>query len=290
MVFPTSHLAWSPVTVCDLYRCRWEIGVFFKQLKQTVQRVDFLGNSANAVKWQVWTALPGHLLLRFLAWREGWAHSFTRLFTHVRAALWLRRDLAELLRRCGTAPGPAGPACRPSRGNSPGLPRCSWDSMRELCPVKHPSPLQSSIALVPPAPLIELPSKHWHHHVRFLWDGTDTNPPCSEHSGRAGRGLAPRSRPRHRPGHARACSNRGPPRAPRFPINRPPPPPRPSSPHSGFAPSFRRARPRGFEPVYTWSGGFDKRSPPPRNVPELFCRRREGSIRAKVGERALHPA
>ena len=32
-----------------------------------------------------------HLLLRFLAWRDHWAHSFTRLFTYVRAALWLRR-------------------------------------------------------------------------------------------------------------------------------------------------------------------------------------------------------
>ncbi|MEI6862642.1 MAG: IS4 family transposase [Verrucomicrobiota bacterium] len=114
MVFLTNNLDWSPVTVCDLYRCRWQIEVFFKQLKQTVQLVDFLGNSANAVKWQVWTALLVHLLLRFLAWRERWAHSFTRLFTYVRAALWLRRDLGELLRRCGTAPG-AGGALPPSR-------------------------------------------------------------------------------------------------------------------------------------------------------------------------------
>ena len=115
MVFLTNNLDWSPVTVCDLYRCRWQIEVFFKQLKQTVQLVDFLGNSANAVKWQVWTALLVHLLLCFLAWRERWAHSFMRLFTYVRAALWLRRDLGELLRRCGTAPGAGGalpPSCQ----------------------------------------------------------------------------------------------------------------------------------------------------------------------------------
>jgi hypothetical protein len=108
MVFLTNNLAWSPVTVCDLYRSRWQIEVFFKQLKQTVQLVDFLGNSANAVKWQVWTALLVHLLLRFVAWRDRWAHSFTRLFTYVRAALWLRRDLAELLKTCGTASGTGG--------------------------------------------------------------------------------------------------------------------------------------------------------------------------------------
>ncbi len=60
MVFLTNHLDWSPVTVCDLYRSRWQIEVFFKQLEQAVQLVDFLGNSANAVKWQVWTALLVH--------------------------------------------------------------------------------------------------------------------------------------------------------------------------------------------------------------------------------------
>lgn len=121
MVFLTNHLEWSPVTVCDLYRCRWEIEVFFKQLKQTVQLVDFLGNSANAVQWQVWTALLAHLLLRFLAWRERWAHSLTRLFTYVRAALWLRRDLAELLRRCGTAPGAGGATAPPLQRELPGF-------------------------------------------------------------------------------------------------------------------------------------------------------------------------
>jgi len=121
MVFLTNHLDWSPVTVCDLYRSRWQIEVFFKQLKQTVQLVDFLGNSANAVKWQVWTALLVHLLLRFLAWREHWAHSFTRLFTYVRAALWLRRDLGALLKTCGIAPGRAARAAPSLQRELPGF-------------------------------------------------------------------------------------------------------------------------------------------------------------------------
>src|SRR5471030_82645 len=121
MVFLTNNLDWSPVTVCDLYRCRWQIEVFFKQLKQTVQLVDFLGNTANAVKWQVWTALLVHLLLRFLAWRSQWAHSFTRLFTFVRATLWLPRDLAALLERCGTADGAFRCLGRPEQAWLPGL-------------------------------------------------------------------------------------------------------------------------------------------------------------------------
>ncbi len=95
--------------------------VFFKQLKQTVQLVDFLGNNANAVKWQVWTALLVHLLLRFLAWRSRWAHSFTRLFTYIRAALWLERDLTVLLKRCGIADGGGRCIGRPAQAWLPGF-------------------------------------------------------------------------------------------------------------------------------------------------------------------------
>jgi hypothetical protein len=105
MSFLTNHLTWAATSVADLYRCRWQIEVFFKQLKQTMQVADFLGHSANAVKWQVWMALLVQLLVRFHAWQSRWGHSFTRLFTYVRAALWLDRDLAALLRHCGTADG-----------------------------------------------------------------------------------------------------------------------------------------------------------------------------------------
>jgi hypothetical protein len=103
MVFLTNHLDWAASSIVDLYGCRWEIEVFFKELKQTVQLVDFLGNSENAVKWQVWIALLVHLLLRLLAWRHGWPHSFSRIVTYVRAALWLPRGLSDLLHACGTA-------------------------------------------------------------------------------------------------------------------------------------------------------------------------------------------
>ena len=48
MEFLTNNLCWSAGSVADLYRCRWQIEVFFKQIKQTLQLCDFLGNSANA--------------------------------------------------------------------------------------------------------------------------------------------------------------------------------------------------------------------------------------------------
>ena len=105
MVFLTNNLAWSPASVADLYRCRWSIEAFFKQIKQTLQLADFLGHSANAVRWQVWTALLVYVLLRFLAFLHDWDHSFSRLFTLLRSALWRRWDLSSLLRGYGTASG-----------------------------------------------------------------------------------------------------------------------------------------------------------------------------------------
>ena len=105
MVFLTNNLEWSPASVADLYRCRWSIEAFFKQIKQTLQLADFLGHSANAVRWQVWTALLVYVLLRFLAFVHGWDHSLTRLFTLLRCALWRRWDLASLLQSYGTAAG-----------------------------------------------------------------------------------------------------------------------------------------------------------------------------------------
>jgi hypothetical protein len=105
MEFLTNNLAWSAASVADLYRCRWQIEVFFKQIKQSLQLCDFLGNSANAVRWQVWTALLLYVLMRFLSVMSGWNHSFTRLFTLLRAALWSKVDLWDLLRFCGTAGG-----------------------------------------------------------------------------------------------------------------------------------------------------------------------------------------
>ena len=105
MVLITNNQQWSAASVCDLYRARWEIEVFFKQVKQTLRLSGFLGYSANAIRWQVWTALLVYVLLRFAAHLSAWGHSFTRLFAVARAAMWERLDLLILLRSYGTAGG-----------------------------------------------------------------------------------------------------------------------------------------------------------------------------------------
>ena len=121
MVFLTNNLTWSPRSVADLYRCRWQIEVFFKQIKQTLQLADFLGNNANAVRWQVWMALLVYLLLRYLSYVANWGHSFTRLFTILRAVLWDKYDLRGLLDSYGTANGKFRNLARPDQAYFPGF-------------------------------------------------------------------------------------------------------------------------------------------------------------------------
>ena len=121
MTFLSNQLTWSPENIAELYRCRWQIEVFFKQIKQTLQLADFLGTSASAVRWQVWTALLVYLLLRYLAFLSNWAHSFTRLFAIIRTCLWRKWDLLKLLAHFGTAGGSFRYLGRPEQAFFPGF-------------------------------------------------------------------------------------------------------------------------------------------------------------------------
>ena len=57
MVFLTNHLALPALTVCALYKKRWQVEPFFKWVKQHLRIKRFFGTSENAVKTQVWTAV-----------------------------------------------------------------------------------------------------------------------------------------------------------------------------------------------------------------------------------------
>ena len=103
MKFITNNKEWAANSICELYKCRWSIEVFFKQIKQVLQLCDFFGYSENAVKWQIWTALLMYVLLRFLGFINKWKHSFNRIYTLIRGVLWSRINLSLLLQAYGTA-------------------------------------------------------------------------------------------------------------------------------------------------------------------------------------------
>lgn len=121
MTFLTNQLEWSADTVVELYRCRWEIELFFKQMKQTLKLCDLMSYNANGIRWQVWIALLVQLLMRYLAWISAWGHSFVRLYALVRSLVWEKRDILAILRRYGTADGSYRNLARPEQAYLPGL-------------------------------------------------------------------------------------------------------------------------------------------------------------------------
>ena len=121
MSFITNNTRWAASSICDLYKSRWGIEVFFKEMKQTLQIADFMGYSENAVRWQIWIALLVYILLRFIAWQSHWKHSFTRLFTVIRGVLWSCVDIFSVLECCGTARGAPRMRAAPEQCYLPGL-------------------------------------------------------------------------------------------------------------------------------------------------------------------------
>jgi hypothetical protein len=124
MIFITDNFEWSAASICELYKARWSIEVFFKEIKQTLQLADFMGHNENAVRWQIWTALLTYVLLRFIAWQSKWDHTFVRLFTALRGVIWSRLDMFSVLECCGTAERPARMRAAPELCYLPGFAPC----------------------------------------------------------------------------------------------------------------------------------------------------------------------
>ncbi len=55
--FLTNNVSLPPLTIARLYKCRWQVELFFKWLKQHLRIKRFFGNTENAVKTQVWIAV-----------------------------------------------------------------------------------------------------------------------------------------------------------------------------------------------------------------------------------------
>ena len=63
LVFLTNNTALPVLTICALYKSRWQVELFFKWIKQHLRIKKFLGNSQNAVKTQVWCAIATYVLI-----------------------------------------------------------------------------------------------------------------------------------------------------------------------------------------------------------------------------------
>jgi hypothetical protein len=63
LVFLTNNFVLPALTVTELYRCRWQVELFFKWIKQHLRIKQFYGTSENAVKTQIWTAVAVYVLV-----------------------------------------------------------------------------------------------------------------------------------------------------------------------------------------------------------------------------------
>ena len=62
LVFLTNQTALPALTICDLYKSRWQVELFFKWIKQHLRIKQFYGTSENAVKTQIWIAVSVYVL------------------------------------------------------------------------------------------------------------------------------------------------------------------------------------------------------------------------------------
>ena len=63
LVLLTNQMELPARTICDLYRQRWQVELLFKWIKQHLRIKRFFGNSENAVKTQIWTAVATYVLV-----------------------------------------------------------------------------------------------------------------------------------------------------------------------------------------------------------------------------------
>ncbi len=63
LVFLTNNFVLPALTIADLYRCRWQVELFFKWIKQHLRIKKFFGTSENAVKTQIWIAVSVYVLV-----------------------------------------------------------------------------------------------------------------------------------------------------------------------------------------------------------------------------------
>ena len=63
LVFLTNHVTLPALTICALYKNRWQVELFFKWIKQHLRIKRFYGTSENAVKTQIWIAVSVYVLI-----------------------------------------------------------------------------------------------------------------------------------------------------------------------------------------------------------------------------------
>lgn len=89
----TNQLTWTANTISELYKSRWQIEIFFREIKQLLHIKSFIGTSENAVMIQIWTALITILILKALKAMAKYDWHLSNLVAFIRLNLFVKIDL-----------------------------------------------------------------------------------------------------------------------------------------------------------------------------------------------------
>jgi len=100
LVFLTNNVTLPPLSIADLYRCRWQVELFFKWIKQHLRIKAFFGTSENAVKSQTWIAVSVYVLVAIVKKRLALPSSLYENLQILSLTLFERTPLDQLLAYC----------------------------------------------------------------------------------------------------------------------------------------------------------------------------------------------
>ena len=96
-VFLTNNFTLSPLTIASLYKCRWQVELFFKWIKQYLRIKAFYGTSENAVKTQIWIAISIYVLVAIVKKQLGIERSLGEILQILSITLFEKADMVQLL-------------------------------------------------------------------------------------------------------------------------------------------------------------------------------------------------
>jgi hypothetical protein len=97
LVFLTNHFQLPALTICALYKSRWQVELFFKWIKQHLRIKRFFGTSQNAVKTQIWIAVSVYVLVAIIKKRLDLQASLHTLLQILSITLFEKVELNQAL-------------------------------------------------------------------------------------------------------------------------------------------------------------------------------------------------
>jgi len=95
--FLTNNFLLPALTIAQLYKCRWQVELFFKWIKQHLRIKAFYGTSENAVKTQVWIAVSVYVLVAIIKKRLGLDHSLYTILQILSVTIFEKVPMLQVL-------------------------------------------------------------------------------------------------------------------------------------------------------------------------------------------------